>query len=131
MTEKQDILKLEDVKILVDTFYARVRADKMLGPVFEVRIEDRWEKHLATMYSFWQTVLLGEQTYQGRPGAKHITLPVDVAHFERWLVLFFTTVDELFSGEKATEAKWRAEKMAAMFSGKIEHYKKHQLRSIL
>ncbi|AKD04235.1 group III truncated hemoglobin [Pontibacter korlensis] len=131
MAQTQDILTLDDIKLLVDTFYTRVRADKMLGPVFEERIEDRWPKHLDTMYRFWQTVLLEQYTYQGRPGAKHITLPVGVEHFERWLVLFFTTIDELFSGEKATEAKWRAEKMADMFVSKIAFYQKNNGRGIL
>lgn len=131
MTEKKDILSLDDIKLLVDTFYTRVRADKLLGPVFDERIQDRWERHLDIMYRFWQTVLLEEYTYQGRPGAKHITLPVGAEHFERWLLLFFTTVDELFTGEKAAEAKWRAEKMADMFASKIAHYKQSSGRMIL
>ncbi|WP_369426419.1 group III truncated hemoglobin [Pontibacter anaerobius] len=99
--------------------------------MFEERIQDRWPKHLETMYSFWQTVLLYEPTYQGRPGAKHIALPVGAEHFERWLVLFFTTIDELFTGKKAAEAKWRAEKMADMFASKIAYYKKNSGRTIL
>ena len=123
MTEKQDILHLDDVKQLVDTFYTRVRADELLGPIFEERIQDNWARHLDIMYRFWQTVLLGELTYQGSPGQKHITLPVDAAHFERWLEIFFRTIDELFTGEKAAEAKWRAERMAEMFASKIAYYK--------
>lgn len=123
MTDKQDILQLDDVKQLVDTFYTRVRADELLGPVFEERIQDNWARHLDIMYRFWQTVLLGELTYQGSPGQKHITLPVDAAHFERWLKIFFRTIDELFSGEKAAEAKWRAERMAEMFASKIAYFK--------
>lgn len=131
MTEKHDILTLEDVKLLVDTFYTRVRADELLGPIFDERIQDRWPRHLDIMYRFWQTVLLGELTYQGNPGVKHITLPVDGAHFERWLQLFFETIDELFTGEKVEEAKWRSEKMAEMFSNKIEFYKQNPHRMIL
>lgn len=131
MIEKHDILTLDDVKLLVDTFYTRVRADELLGPVFDERIQDRWPIHLDIMYRFWQTVLLGELTYQGAPGSKHITLPVGAEHFERWLLLFFITIDELFEGEKAAEAKWRSEKMADMFASKIEYYKKNQHRAIL
>ena len=81
MKEKKDILSLDDVKLLVDTFYTRVRADELLGPIFDERIQDRWERHLDIMYRFWQTVLLEELTYQGNPGVKHITLPVDEQHF--------------------------------------------------
>jgi hemoglobin len=131
MTEKKDILSLEDVKLLVDTFYTRVRADELLGPIFDERIQDRWAKHLDIMYRFWQTVLLEELTYQGNPGVKHITLPVDEQHFERWLQIFYKTIDELFTGEKAEEAKWRAQKMAEMFSSKIEFYKQNKGRTIL
>jgi hemoglobin len=131
MTEKKDILSLEDVKLLVDTFYTRVRADEMLGPIFDERIQDRWAKHLDIMYRFWQTVLLEELTYQGSPGTKHITLPVGAEHFERWISLFFSTIDALFTGEKAGEAKWRAQKMADMFASKIEYYKQNKDRSIL
>ena len=131
MTEKKDILSLDDVKLLVDTFYTRVRADELLGPIFDERIQDRWERHLDIMYRFWQTVLLEELTYQGNPGVKHITLPVDEAHFERWLQIFYRTIDELFTGEKAEEAKWRAQKMADMFASKIEFYKQNKGRTIL
>ncbi|NDK55785.1 group III truncated hemoglobin [Pontibacter fetidus] len=131
MTEKKDILTLEDVKLLVDTFYTRVRADELLGPIFDERIQDRWAKHLDIMYRFWQTVLLEELTYQGSPGTKHITLPVGAEHFDRWISIFFTTIDELFTGHKAEEAKWRAQKMADMFASKIEFYKQNKGRTIL
>ena len=125
-TDNNDILSLEDIKLLVDTFYTRVRADELLGPVFEERIQDNWARHLDIMYRFWETVLLEERTYQGSPGMKHITLPVGEEHFERWLSIFYRTVDELFSGKKAAEAKWRAERMAEMFAAKIEHFKKNR-----
>ena len=55
MKEKKDILSLDDVKLLVDTFYTRVRADELLGPIFDERIQDRWERHLDLMYRFWPT----------------------------------------------------------------------------
>ena len=60
--QPRDILDLEDVKQLVDTFYAKVREDNMLAPVFNERIQDRWPEHLEKMYRFWQTVLLDEHT---------------------------------------------------------------------
>lgn len=131
MTNNKEIIHLDDVKQLVDTFYTRVRADELLGPVFEERIQDRWARHLDIMYRFWQTVLLGELTYQGSPGSKHITLPVGEEHFERWLQIFYQTIDELFTGEKAAEAKWRSERMAEMFLSKIEYYKQNKGKTIL
>ncbi|RYD86800.1 MAG: group III truncated hemoglobin [Sphingobacteriales bacterium] len=115
------ILTLDDVKLLVDTFYQRIQADALLGPIFNERIKDNWPVHLDKMYRFWQTVLLEEYTYNGRPFPPHAQLPVSAEHFNRWLTLFTQTVDELFMGDKVTEAKWRAGKMAEMFQHKIAY----------
>jgi len=120
---KVEILNLDDVKLLVDTFYAGIQKDQLLGPIFNSVIQDRWPVHLEKMYRFWQTVLLEEHTYFGSPFLPHAKLPVGKEHFEQWLQLFYRTIDELFAGRKAEEAKWRAEKMATMFQSKIEYYK--------
>ncbi len=129
--EKKDILSLEDVKLLVDTFYGKVRKDEFIGPIFDERIQDRWPEHLAKMYTFWQTVLLGEHTYYGSPFPPHAQLPVERPHFERWLSLFSETLDELFNGEVAQEAIWRANKMAEMFQFKINHYRNNSANSLI
>lgn len=123
MNEKHDIRELEDVKRLVNTFYDKVREDQLIGPIFNERIRDRWPEHLAKMYTFWQTVLLGEHTYYGSPFPPHAQLPVDEVHFNRWIQLFTETLGELFSGKTADEAKWRAGKMSEMFQMKINHYR--------
>ncbi|WP_432329955.1 group III truncated hemoglobin [Mucilaginibacter sp. P25] len=52
---------------MVDSFYTKIRQDDLLGPIFNERIGDKWSEHLEKMYSFWQTTLLGEHTYSGRP----------------------------------------------------------------
>ena len=129
--ENHDILSLDDVKNLVDTFYGKVRKDQLIGPIFEERIQDRWPQHLAKMYTFWQTVLLGEHTYYGSPFPPHAQLPVDHTHFERWLLLFKETIDNLFSGKIADQARWRADRMAEMFQFKIQHYKKDPMKSLI
>lgn len=129
--EKKDILSLDDIKLLVDIFYDKVREDKLIGPIFDERIQDRWPQHLAKMYTFWQTVLLGEHTYYGSPFPPHAQLPVEQIHFERWLTLFAETLNELFSGEVAKEAIWRANKMAIMFQYKIEHYRNNATKSLI
>jgi len=129
--EKKDILSLEDIKLLVDTFYDKVRKDELIGPVFNDRIQDRWPQHLAKMYTFWQTVLLGEHTYFGSPFPPHAQLTVKKEHFEIWLALFSQTLDELFSGEISKEALWRANKMAEMFQYKIQHYRQNAANSLL
>lgn len=120
---KEDILNIDDIKLLVDAFYTKVREDDLLADIFNSRIENRWAEHLEKMYRFWQTVLLDVNTYHGSPFAPHATMPVNEEHFDRWLNLFFATIDENFSGEKASEAKWRAQKMAEMFSYKINYYR--------
>lgn len=128
---KQDILSLEDVKNLVDTFYDKIRKDELLGPIFNERIQDRWPQHLEKMYTFWQTVLLKEHTYFGSPFVPHARLPVDNVHFTTWIGIFNETVDELFEGNIAEEAKWRGAKMAEMFESKIKHYQSLDFESLL
>ena len=129
--EKKDIIAIEDIRLLVDNFYNKVQKDSLIGPIFNDRIQNRWPEHLAKMYTFWQTVLLGEHTYYGSPFPPHAHLPVEKEHFERWLFLFSQTLDELFTGEVAKEAMWRANKMAEMFQYKIEHFRKTAGRSLL
>lgn len=131
MEHVKDILTLKDIMSLVDTFYDKVRGDELLSPIFNERIGDRWTQHLEKMYSFWQTVLLDERTYYGAPFPPHAQLPVDHMHFQQWMMLFITTIDELFEGEKAKEAKWRAARMAELFESKIEHYRIQGFKNLI
>ena len=121
----KEILNIADIRLLVDSFYSKVRKDELLATIFDEVIQDRWPVHLEKMYRFWQTVLLGEHTYYGAPFPPHAKLPVDKNHFNRWIELFYQTVDEHFHGDKSTEAKWRASKMAEMFQYKIERFRNH------
>jgi hemoglobin len=129
--DKKDIHSLDDIKLLVDTFYDKVKEDTLIGPIFNERIQNRWPEHLDKMYTFWQTVLLGEHTYYGSPFPPHAQLPVEHHHFQRWLSLFSQTLTELFTGQKAKEALWRADKMAEMFQYKIEHFRNNPIKSLL
>jgi len=122
----KDILKLEDVKVLVDSFYGKIREDALLKAIFNTIIQDRWPQHLEKMYTFWQTVLLNEHTYYGSPFPPHAKMSIDKKHFDQWLQLFFETIDENFLGEKADEAKWRASKMAEMFQFKIDYMRENK-----
>ncbi|MCW3103671.1 MAG: globin family protein [Bacteroidetes bacterium] len=121
---KKEILNRDDIKRLVDAFYLKVREDNLLAEIFNVRIKDNWPLHLEKMYSFWESLLLDKVTYHGNPFAQHVDLPVEKEHFERWLKLFGETVDELFEGEKAEEAKSRAAKIAVIFHTKIQGLRK-------
>ncbi len=122
MTNK-DISTLEDIKLLVDTFYSKVQKDPLIGPIFNAKIGDRWPEHLEKMYRFWQTILLEVHTYSGSPFPPHKHLPVEKIHFDTWMKVFTETVDTFFTGPIATEAKLRGEKMAEMFYYKIEYFK--------
>lgn len=127
----KDITILDDIKLLVDDFYGKIRQDDLLKDIFNNVIQDRWPAHLEKMYRFWQTVLLEEHTYFGSPFVPHAKLPVEKQHFDRWMQLFNQTVDEHFKGEKAERAKWQGERMAEMFLYKINYYKNNSAIPLL
>lgn len=87
---------------LVETFYARVRADAVLGPIFAARIAD-WPPHLARMKAFWTAVLRGDGAFSGNPMLKHITIPgIEQTEFDRWLDLFEMVLGEIERDPDAT-----------------------------
>lgn len=96
---------------LVEGFYEKVRGDPLLGPIFAERIED-WEPHLAQMKRFWSSVALATGVYGGRPMPKHMRLPVDAEHFDRWLALFDETAQELCTPLAARHFVTRARNIA-------------------
>lgn len=96
---------------LVDAFYDRVRADPLIGPVFAERISD-WGPHLAQMRLFWSSVALMSGVYHGRPMPKHLPLPVDARHFDRWLELFEATAAEVCPPAAAAHFIERARRIA-------------------
>ncbi|MEO8253020.1 MAG: group III truncated hemoglobin [Flavobacterium sp.] len=127
MTPLADIQNLDDIKLLVDTFYAKVRKDSLIGPIFNEKIGAKWVEHLERMYRFWQTILLEEHTYSGSPFPPHKHLPVAKEHFNRWMEIFTETINTLFEGPLAEEAKLRAKNMAEMFFYKIEYFRNGNL----
>jgi hemoglobin len=100
------------IERLVHAFYDKVRADPVLGPVFDARIQD-WEPHLAQMRAFWSSVALLTGRYHGTPMVKHAPLPVDAAHFDRWLALFEQTAHEVCPGAAEAHFVERARRIAA------------------
>ncbi len=121
--KKEDIKNEEGIKLLVNTFYDKVNQSLLLSPIFNDFAGVNWESHLPIMYRFWNGILFGEGGYKGNPFEKHIPLPIDATHFENWLTLFIQTVDELFEGNKAEEAKQRATIIAYTFQSKLEYMK--------
>jgi hemoglobin len=99
------------IQRLVRGFYTRVREDPMIGPVFSARVVD-WEPHLQRMCSFWSSVTLMTGRYHGQPMQKHLPLPVDARHFNRWLTLFEATARELCPPKAADYFVDRARRIA-------------------
>ena len=110
--ENADILTEKDVAILVNAFYGKVRQDELLASVFDPIIKDNWDFHLKQMVDFWSTILLYTKKYKDDPMPKHLPLAIEKEHFERWLELFNETIDELFEGEIADNARKRANNIA-------------------
>jgi hemoglobin len=99
------------IERLVHRFYDKARADALLGPVFESKVED-WDHHLARMCSFWSSVATMSGTYHGNPMMKHVPLPIDAQHFDRWLALFEETARELCPPVAAEHFIERARRIA-------------------
>lgn len=118
-----DITTRADVELLVNTFYEKVRADDMIGPIFNEIAHVNWDTHMPKMYDFWEGILFGTGQYRGRPMPPHFKLnethPFRAEYFDTWLALFYQTVDELFEGNKANEAKTRAVNIASVMEYRI------------
>ncbi|HTI88270.1 MAG TPA: group III truncated hemoglobin [Alphaproteobacteria bacterium] len=99
------------IETLVRAFYAKVREDDVLNPIFAARITD-WEPHLARMCEFWSSVALMTGRYHGQPMAKHLPLPIDAGHFDRWLALFEATAREVCPPKAADHFIDRAHRIA-------------------
>jgi hemoglobin len=121
--ELPDITDRADLVRLVDGFYARVRSDAKLGPVFDDVAQVDWAKHLPKLYDFWDTVLFRANTFRGNLVGAHARLIPEAGMkqelFDHWLALFRQTVEENFSGVKAGHIIRCAEDMAAVIHGKI------------
>lgn len=99
------------IRRLVHTFYDRIRADEVLGPIFSARIAD-WAPHLERMCAFWSSVTLMTGRYHGRPMQAHAPLPIGGAHFDRWLALFADTANEVCPAAAASYFVERARMIA-------------------
>lgn len=116
----KDIQNDEDIKNLVYTFYDKVQADERLGYIFNDFANVDWDHHLPRMVDFWSNLLFQTGRYKGRPFRQHIPLPIQKNDFNIWYGLFEETVDDLFRGEKAEDAKNYARNIAASFNYRFE-----------
>jgi truncated hemoglobin YjbI len=116
LASRTDLSDRDDIERLVVAFYRYAAMDELLGPVFSAAHVD-WPGHIDTLIDFWAWQLLGERGYEGNPlrahDPVHARTPFTDAHYDRWLDLFVSTIDEHFAGSVAEVAKGRAKKMAA------------------
>lgn len=119
---KPDIVTKNDIELLVNSFYEKVKQDDLIAHFFT---QVNWQEHLPVMYNFWENSLFYTGTYTGNPMKTHKQLhslkALQTADFDRWLKHFLATVEELFEGDKAELAKQRALSMATVMKIKILH----------
>lgn len=121
---KRDIKTRDDIFLLVSSFYVKVRKDTVLGPFFNDAIKD-WDAHLDNLTSFWQASLFLKTKYMGNPLKAHVKVDqennnsISEVHFGLWLNLWFETINELFEGDYAENAKHKARKMSTFLYLKI------------
>jgi hemoglobin len=119
----------QDISHLVDVFYSRIRENELLGPIFNSHIpHDKWPAHLSKLTDFWETKLLGIPKFRGNPTEKHVKVDANLdhtvspKHFEEWVGLWHSTIDEFYEGEIAEKAKFFSERMAnAQYTMMLRH----------
>ena len=114
----QHSITREEISELVDKFYAKVRMDQEIGPIFNAAVDD-WPTHLGVLKDFWSTVLLTERSYKGDPLSKHLELSLDPLHFARWLTLFAETAREVMPPEDAELVIAKSQRIAETFQSAI------------
>jgi hemoglobin len=120
---KTDIQTRKDIEILMTAFYEKVKADPVIGFIFTEIVPINWEHHIPVIVDFWETILLDNPVYKKNAMEVHYDLnnkiQLQKIHFESWLALFTSTVDELYEGKCATLAKTRAQSIAAVMQFKM------------
>jgi hemoglobin len=120
---KKDIKNREDIMVIVDAFYDKVKTDNKIGYLFTEVADVNWDLHLPIMYDFWENILFFTGNFNGNPMLKHKELnkksTMSQAHFKHWNLLFVETVDALFEGKKANEIKERAMNISETLMHKV------------
>ncbi len=125
----KEIENRADLSLLIHSFYDEIRANELLGPIFNSHIEsEQWPAHLEKLTDFWETNLFGVPSFKGNPTMKHkivdrnLNHSIEASHFEQWLEIWFATIDKLFEGPLANRAKYAAQRMASgQFNAVLHH----------
>ncbi len=114
----------EDIELLVNTFYDKIKKDEVIGFFFNDIAKVNWNEHLPKMYQFWETLLFGQVSYKGNPMAAHFPIneikAMEKHHFDHWLKVWTATVEELFTGTKAEMAIYKAQNISQLMAYKME-----------
>jgi hemoglobin len=125
---KHDIQTRDDLFVLVKTFYEKLFADELLQTIFIDVAKIKLEGHLPILVDFWDSILLDGDSYRRNQMEKHTELNkkfrLEKQHFDQWIFLWNQTIDELFAGERAEHAKFRAKSIADIMSYKIDYLNK-------
>ncbi len=109
--QNENCITEAQIASLVDRFYAKVREDDEIGPLFNQEVQN-WVAHLALLKDFWSTVLLATGRYKGNPLVAHFRLPIEERYFGRWLALFTETAREVMSPPHAAIVSQKAHLIA-------------------
>lgn len=124
----KDLETRADIELLVNTFYGKIQKDETIGYFFNDVAQVDWNIHLPKMYQFWETLLFGKVSYKGNPMSAHFPVNAKVAiekhHFHHWLQLWTETVEELFAGEIAEMAVYKARNISQLMAHKMAVAKK-------
>jgi hemoglobin len=101
-------------------FYDKVKADDLIGPVFERAVHD-WDGHIKVMVDFWSGALLGTGRYKAQPFPPHVPLKIGQAHFDRWLTLWTEATHETMPEALAGHVSKMAANMSHCWGRALEH----------
>lgn len=118
----------EDIARLVPRFYARIRRDEVLGPIFNDAIED-WPHHLAKLEAFWSSVMLTSGRYKGQPMVAHLKHADHMTreNFGRWLGLWAEVTDEEFGPHAAAAFQEKAGRIAESLQLGVQYHRKPEV----
>ena len=123
MIEKKDITSRNDIEIFISAFYGKMIHDETIGQIFTKIFPLNLQQHIPVISDFWETILLDNPVYKKNAMEIHYEInkvfKLEKQHFDAWLHLFNTTIDELYTGEKATLAKKRAAGIASLMQLKM------------
>ncbi len=119
-----------DIARLIPAFYARVRSDDILGPIFDKAIDD-WPAHLEKLQSFWSSIMLASGRYKGQPMAAHVRHAENMTpeNFARWLMIWRMTTEELLPPGAATGMQEKADRIAESLQLGVQFYRERKATS--